>query len=189
MHYSWMAPFVTLAPGEECEGNALLLNGPLCHPRSWRGVRGQCITLEWLPLLPSLLERSARVMHYSWMAPFVTLAPGEECEGNALLLNGSLCYPRSWRGVRGQCITLEWPPLSPSLLERSARVMHYSWMAPFVTLAPGEECQGNACGSVCLFRTVTQKLSLWVTWFLYIRSIIRVARSSFRMIRIAIWTQ
>ena len=144
--------FVTLAHGEECEGCAdgseglgllpslterslrvVLMDRKalLCYPRSRRGVWGLC----WWIGRPC----------------FVTLAHGEECEGCAdgsegLALLPSLtergvrvvlmdrkalgCYPRSRRGVWGLCWWIGRP-----------------W---FVTLAHGEECEGCACGSVCL---------------------------------------
>ena len=56
-----------------------------------------------------------------------------------------------------------------------------------VTLAPGEECEGHAFGSVCLYVHVTPKLSLQLTWIFYVRSIVPVVRSSSKMIRIGIY--
>ena len=128
---------MTLAPWEECEGDAfgsvclsVCLSGHVIryyHPRSLRGVRGLCIWVclfvclsVWTRnkiLSPSLPERSARVMHL----------------GLSVCLSGHVIryyHPRSPRGVRGLCIWVclfVWTRnmiLSPSLPERSARVMH-----------------------------------------------------------------
>ena len=65
------------------------------------------------------------------------------------------------------------------------------WSDSLVTLSPGEEYDGNAFGSVCLYLRVTQKLSLRLSWFFYTRSIIPVVRSSSKIIRIwmRIWTK
>ena len=52
-----------------------------------------------------------------------------------------------------------------------------------ISRAPGEECEGNAFGSVCLIvlclsGRVTQKLLLRLSWIFYTKSIMHVARST-----------
>ena len=68
------------------------------------------------------------------------------------------------------------------------------WSSVFVTLAPGEEFEGNAFGSVCLSFCMpawarNSKTNAPIDLIFYTSNIIPMDRSSSKMVRIRIWTQ
>ena len=90
---------ITLAPGEECEGYAIIYLARAYYPRSRREMCALCYSISCHSVLPSLPERNVSVMLLYILPQRITFTTGEECEGYAIIYLATAYYPRSRRGM------------------------------------------------------------------------------------------